>query len=103
MKEHACKAILARLTEGHRNTSSRNPRKGLAPQNLSRCDSVNVRVSRQFRAHLTHFLHSFRCHFAACAWQSLLLVLSAIGIRRFYLLVGARRSAGQFTITPMLS
>jgi hypothetical protein len=57
---HAWKAISARLTKQHGNTSSRNQFNDLPLCNAPRCDTVNVGVRRRFRAHLTQFLHSSR-------------------------------------------
>jgi len=62
LKEHAWKAILARLTERHRNTSLRNRFNDLPPPDAPRCDSVNLCIRRRFRSHLTQFLHSIRFH-----------------------------------------
>jgi hypothetical protein len=57
LKEHAWKANLARLTERHRNTSSRKRFNDLRSQDAPRCDSVNAGIPRRFQAHLTQFLH----------------------------------------------
>ena len=65
LKEHAWKAISARLTERHRNTSSRNRFNDLPRRNAPRCDPVNVGICRWFRAHLTQFLHNSALHLTA--------------------------------------
>jgi len=49
-KEQAWKAILAMRTKRRRNTSQRNRFNDLHQQDAPRCDSVNVRIRRRFRA-----------------------------------------------------
>src|SRR6476619_6384109 len=60
LKEHAWKAISASRTERYRQTFWHNRFSDFAPHSLSPCDFVIVGISRRFRVHLTHFLHSFR-------------------------------------------
>ena len=62
-KEHAWKAIPASCTERHRNTSSHNRFSDLRLADVPRCDAVNDGIRRQFRPHLTQFLHSSAASF----------------------------------------
>ena len=65
LKEHAWKTNPATLTERHKNTSSRSRFNDFPPQNASRCEPVNLGISRRFQGDLTQFLHSSQRHFSA--------------------------------------
>jgi hypothetical protein len=65
LKEHAWKTPPARLTGWYRNTSCRSRFNSFRLEDAPRCDAVNAGVRRQFRAHLTQFLHKSRIHLTA--------------------------------------
>jgi hypothetical protein len=61
LKEHAWKTNPATLTELYDSTS-RNRFNNFPPKAACRYDAVNVGACRQFRPHLTQFLHSSEKH-----------------------------------------